>query len=379
MTATTTASAAKTAKTPKPAAEANVKPAVASAKTAKTPKPAAEAKVKPTPKAKAPTYKIGDTVLFLGYGADDTNPPVFTAGTPLYVFGLDDSDPALPCLEVVALEDKEAYLGDNDLANNEPANGGLRAESLPYNLVRPVSTAVAKTLEPVVLKDVGELIELAKTLDYVAIADSIANNIDKGFFYLGGALAHVYHENLHVAVGYPGPDGWETYCQERFRFGGRKGHALIQIYRTYSELNVAPERIAEIGWSKAAILAALVTPENLESLIALAQSTPAASLGDAVKHSNTTEGSVGSAGRSGTSGPTIGRTTITYKLYADQAEQIKNLLAAAAKHFGHDSAEQTFEAILTEWASANLSSEVIEAAAAAKDNYVAVAKAKAKA
>lgn len=55
------------------------------------------------------------------------------------------------------------------------------------------------------------------------------------------------------------------------QLGMRKGYYLVEIDRAFGDLDVPRFRLNKIGWTKLQVMAAHVTPDNVEQLLTLAE------------------------------------------------------------------------------------------------------------
>ncbi len=62
---------------------------------------------------------------------------------------------------------------------------------------------------------------------------------------------------------------------KQLQLGQRKAYALAKIDRIFRDLGVDPVRLRKIGWTKLALLSPVVTAENVESQLELAESITA--------------------------------------------------------------------------------------------------------
>src|SRR5262249_44894022 len=65
--------------------------------------------------------------------------------------------------------------------------------------------------------------------------------------------------------GYP---DFRSCIHKEFRISRRTAQELINVHRTYVErLRLPPERVRALEWSKAALLASVATPENIDAIL----------------------------------------------------------------------------------------------------------------
>ncbi|MBP5469424.1 MAG: hypothetical protein J6Z11_09285, partial [Candidatus Riflebacteria bacterium] len=132
-------------------------------------------------------------------------------------------------------------------------------------------------------------------------------------------------------------------------FKGRKGFYLKDIYIRYTSIpDFNFEKIKQIGWSKAALLASSVEEGNVDELVEEAKTTSIRELKEKLQASNVEAGLRNK------------QITFTFKLFADQAEIVRNAITQVQQDFGYENPNQAFEHIITEWAEEHLN---VEAAA----------------
>lgn len=67
------------------------------------------------------------------------------------------------------------------------------------------------------------------------------------------------------------PDDFASVAK-KLKIGNRKAYNLAQIDRSFHDLGVATDRLRRIGWTKLALLSSYVDADNVEELLALAES-----------------------------------------------------------------------------------------------------------
>ena len=218
-----------------------------------------------------------------------------------------------------------------------------------------VST-VADTKDVVSIRSVGRLDSIIQENGSVLeAAQKLYESTGEDLFYLGGLLAKLYHEkvegkHLFATYGYTDDtEGWNLFCFDKFGFKGRKGFYLKDIYIRYTSIpDFNFEKIKQIGWSKAALLASSVEEGNVDELVEEAKTTSIRELKEKLQASNVEAGLRNK------------QITFTFKLFADQAEIVRNAITQVQQDFGYENPNQAFEHIITEWAEEHLN---VEAAA----------------
>lgn len=206
------------------------------------------------------------------------------------------------------------------------------------------------------IRSVGRLDQIiAEHNSVLEAAQHLYESTGEDLFYLGGLLAKLYHEqadgkSLFATYGYSDDvDGWNLFCYDKFGFKGRKGFYLKDIYIRYTSIpGFDFNKIREIGWSKAAILASTIDADNVDEKVEEAKTTSIRELKEKLQNANPEAGLRNK------------QITFTFKLFADQAEVVRNAITQVQSDFGYDNPNQAFEHIITEWANEHLN---VEAAA----------------
>lgn len=73
------------------------------------------------------------------------------------------------------------------------------------------------------------------------------------------------------------PDDFHRFLAIR-QLGQRKGYYLVEIDRAFSDLDVPPFRLNQIGWTKLQVIAPHVTPDNVDQMLTLAETHTTESL-----------------------------------------------------------------------------------------------------
>lgn len=302
----------------------------------------------------ASAFKKGQIVTFVGYGEPQED-PMFVEGQDVHIVDIETREGA-DILVTISLDDVAAYAEDPE---------AVTAEELAPSEVK------AKGKVPkaeITIRDVGEMskymkgdpLKAAKTI--VDRVQELQENIDKQYFYLGGLLAHIFHENLFKKdYNY---DDFDAFCQGEFSFGMRKARYWINIYMTLSGVKgFTPVALKDIGWSAAAEISRYATSDNFAELIKHAEEKPIAELKPFLKEEYVTESGETPSGRQGTrTAQSIKKVTFSFSLFEDQADGAKLILEAAQKQLGLSDQNQVLEHILNEWAAAHLSTNAAKKA-----------------
>lgn len=219
---------------------------------------------------------------------------------------------------------------------------------------------VKLSMPKAVIRSVGRLDQIiSEHASILEAAQKLYESTGEDLFYLGGLLAKLYHEqvdgkSLFSTYGYSDDvDGWNIFCFDKFGFKGRKGFYLKDIYIRYTSIpGFDFNKIREIGWSKAALLASTIDSDNVDEKVEEAKTTSIRELKEKLQNANPEAGLRNK------------QITFTFKLFADQAEVVRNAITQVQSDYGYENPNQAFEHIITEWASEHLNAE----AAASESN-----------
>ena len=320
-------------------------------------KPAAESEVK---------FGVGDEVEFVKYAMDPGEDALFTEGDRLTVVSKEKNDDGAVVLGCVKSEDYAAYQEDPDSVAGEELSASevKKAEKLPVDPFK-FSLADDAALDSFVEENGGDLLEAGR---------AAVEAINRNTFMLGGVLTKLYFEQNFRSYGDEGEyaddvidgkpktgSGWDKFCRENFEMDGRKGEAMIRIYRGFNGLGdvLDLEEISsdnKIGWVKLNAMAGVVTKDNAEELIELARGSNVGDFKNSIKE--TYVGSDGATSQSRDTGPRMKKVALRFAFFADQAEGVNVVIASVAKILGVDpekNLDQVMEHIIMVYASDHLS------------------------
>lgn len=207
-----------------------------------------------------------------------------------------------------------------------------------------------------ILELASELVEEGAELDY----------------RLGGVLYHVRLSKEYQGLDdrYKENGGFGLYVKEHLNIEYRKAMYLIDIYYKFNLFGIAADKVKEIGWTKAAKIAAVMTEDNAEDLVELAEENTVADLQDTIKEQYV-------AGKGEGKVEKKKRVTFKFRLFEENATVVTEILEEAAQTLGTKDLATVFEHIVTEWGAEYLNIKPKKAAkAAAKAPAKASAKGK---
>lgn len=219
-------------------------------------------------------------------------------------------------------------------------------------------------------EEITALVEGAESV--LELAEELVEEGAELDYKLGGVLYHVRlsKEYQSLDARYAENGGFGLYVKERLNVEYRKAMYLIDIYYKFNLFGIDAEKVKEIGWTKASKIAAVMSEDNAEELVELAEKSTVADLQDTIKEDYVEKGG------SKTAGEKKKRVTFKFRLFEDQASLVTEVLNTVAKDMGVKDLSAAFEHIVAEWAAENLN---LKPAAKAKTAAKPAAKVAAKA
>jgi len=185
--------------------------------------------------------------------------------------------------------------------------------------------------------------------DVVELAQEYAEEAMATDYKLGGILYHVKISKAYKDVNkgaYAGKGGWADFVSNELNLEYRKAQYLVDIYAKFNKYGIGGEKVAELGWTKAAQVSRVMSAENAVELVELAESSSVEDLKDTVRETYTTKGA--------TAGERVKRITLKYRLAEDAGQIIAEYMNAAAENLGYDNPSEVFQHVVTEWAEEHL-------------------------
>lgn len=346
---------------PKPTAA----PAASKKSAGKAAKPKAEkASEESKPAAPKELYEVGTFARFTGYKSKMAKDEiVFKENDEIVIVEVNSDDKGGTVYVAVMAADYAEYLANGD----DNVTGG---EVAPSECAALKGAALEKARErytPVVIT--GRLEKLLKKNDNVVeVAIELNQSIQESYFWLGGALAKILQEGLHLKENggdYTGEDAFNDFCQAEFGFKASKGQQLARVYRTYSAIpGFDPSSLDAVGWSKAAIAERFVTEENVEEIIELATNTTQRELAGVLKDKYVAENKTVS-GKSA-SRATLLKKSLNFRLDEDSADTVQLALEAFGKQNGVQDPNMQLYGIVLAWAQDHVDSDTAKKRIASK-------------
>lgn len=180
--------------------------------------------------------------------------------------------------------------------------------------------------------------------DILELAKEVVEESAALEYRLGGVLFHVRKSKAYEELDnrYKEKGGFSVYLLEHLNIEYRKAMYLIDIYYKWNKFGLEPEKVAQIGWAKAAKIAAVMTEETAEELVKLAEENTVADLVENIKTSYKEVG--------GVKGDKKKLKLFKFKLFESQADAVEEVLASVMSAMNFKNLDEAFEHIVMEWA-----------------------------
>lgn len=185
---------------------------------------------------------------------------------------------------------------------------------------------------------VAEVEKLESEGDAVKYIASLKEDVDFNFFKIGGALAAMQ------AKGWTGeyPDLW-AFVEATIGIKARKARYLIAIYHALIGCGATWAEAKPVGWSKLALLASILAPENYKALFEQAASSTWATVEQMVRDYKAHLANTG--GEAPAEGESTPIKALTFKVHEDQLEVIRAAIDKAKEEGETDYDGQALELI----------------------------------
>ena len=271
-------------------------------------------------------------------------------------------------LDVVAefkgwpVEQKRAYLNEKfggaaDAAQsfkNEPAaqpeaeapkTKAKKASAGKGKKGKAVSTEVAiegEIVEADPIQDLVHEIENMKESDAIKAVDLLVDQSGANFIKLGGVLTRVQ------ANGWFNPyTSFQEYVENRLGLKFRLAGYYMQCYNALANGGIPYAKVAGLGWTKLALIASMITLDNVDEWVSIAKSQNALTLNDTVKKAKAKAKAAGNLTGDETSTSPV--TSVTFKPHEDQRATILAAIEKAKEAAGTQHATVALEFICLEY------------------------------
>ena len=176
------------------------------------------------------------------------------------------------------------------------------------------------------------------------LVPQLLNNIDHDYFKLGGVLAVIQANGWFMDKGH---ENFRSFVESDCGIMYRKAMYLIQIYNGLVESGVKWEQVKHLGWTKLKELSGILTPENVDEWVGLAENMTVLQLQEHIKAESAGGDAKGEKEEAVKEASKT--TTITFKVHADQKETIKEAIAKCQHETGTDSDAVAIEHICIDY------------------------------
>lgn len=315
-----------------------------------------------------PAFELNTFVKFTGYLTDIADDEkAFEPGEEIYLADDDEGGAFI----AIKKSDVPTFIESEDV---DQCTGGVVS---PQEL-RALSSSAIATLEQqyMPIRMIGDMEELLSANDAITVARDQYQSVQEAYFYMGGALAKIFQEGLHLVENggeFEGDDAWNDFCQTEFEFKGSKGRDLARIYTTFAALDgFDPATLSDIKWSMAAKAAKYITDDNVDEVLDVVRENTQRTVDEALKTKFMNEDGTTPSGKAAArgAGNRIATTTLTFRLEEAAAEGVSLAINSCMKERGIDSESLAFEVIVMEWAQEHVTGAKAKKDITAKANRV---------
>jgi len=201
-----------------------------------------------------------------------------------------------------------------------------------------VATQDEDASEDLIVKTASEMAHI-KSDKAFALVPKLLDTIEHDYFRLGGVLSAIQAGGWFMDKGH---ETFRSFVEAEAGVEYRKGMYLIEIYNGLVESGVAWDQVKHLGWTKLAALAKILSPENVDAWVEVADGLTVLQLKEHIKESTKGESSTMSPEVSEKSSST---TTMTFKLHADQKATVREALDKAKHESGTEFDSVALEAM----------------------------------
>lgn len=209
--------------------------------------------------------------------------------------------------------------------------------------------APARTKEEAEQAEIVHLASVKKLLkkgDMLETAKSLVTQAEQSFFLLGGVLAEIHRTKAYVEAGFDAEGGWEEFLNAEMGIEYRKAMYLVDIYKTFSKLEIDEARLAKIGWTKAKLLARQLRGANADEIEDLLDAAEEMTRDDLEQHIKET--TVGGKAK----GDKVKKVVYKMVAFADEADYIGGAIQRAQEMVEGGDVNEAMKHIFREWAMA---------------------------
>jgi hypothetical protein len=202
----------------------------------------------------------------------------------------------------------------------------LQAEPAKESTGKAMAKAplTGEVLAPSELPDFIHEIENLTEAEAKLLVDKLAEGAEFTFFQLGGVLSVIHNNGWFKPYA-----SFKEYVEHEHGIKFRRAMHWIAIYKALAENKVPWEKVKQLGWTKLSVIAQLLTPENVDEWVSIAEDQTVLQLKETVR--STKSADVPKALEDQAS-KTV--TTKFFKVHEDQRATIEAALAKAKEESG---------------------------------------------
>lgn len=181
-------------------------------------------------------------------------------------------------------------------------------------------------VDPDDLTDIVHLVENLKEKDARELVGKLAESAEFTFFKLGGVLSVIQANGWYEPYA-----SFREYVESEHGINYRRATYWISIYNDLSAAKIPWEKVKNLGWTKLKEIAAILTPENVDHWVKIAEQQTTLQLIETVADAK-------KAGEAGDTKALADQskvvTTRTFKVHEDQKKTIDAAIAKAKEMSG---------------------------------------------
>lgn len=177
----------------------------------------------------------------------------------------------------------------------------------------------------------------------------LRDSIERGYFEMAGLLYRSFEEKWYNDWGFA---SWDAYIVEEVNWSVRKSQYLVKLWQWCVVDQKNPqllEKLEPMGWTKATLLAGVVTNENVERFVKKAETMTVEDFGEEIKKKKKT---VTSSASSGGKEETMYR--LNFTLFEDQNKTVVEAIDKAKQLGKTDKSGHALSLICLTYLSQNL-------------------------
>lgn len=214
---------------------------------------------------------------------------------------------------------------------------------------KPVATAEAQDTQVVnedvdMIEKVANEVENLQEAKAMKMVPALLDGIDHDYFKLGGVLAVI---QVHGWFMNSGHETFRAYVENECGIAYRKAMYLIQIYNGLVASGVKWSQVKHLGWTKLKELSSILTPENVEEWVAIAEGMTVIQLQEYIKQAAAASSQKADDHPDDSTQTKV--TTKTFKLHEDQKETVNEALAKCKNEMGTDADSVALEHICLDY------------------------------